>query len=342
MIFEPLDFYNGTFIVSKPPLINLSPRPSLLPFISDGHLALLLPLIAYWSYGLFFYYIDTHDIFLQYRLHTPAELAKKNKCSLRQVVQSVIMQHVIQTSVGLLLVDYFDPVEMAGMEDFELWKIQNFFALSCGLGPAGIVKSFPLLSSVLQLLGLASQRLSLPAAQVVYYIVMPFLKLFAAFLIIDTWQFTLHYIMHSYSFLYRNLHSVHHRLYIPYAFGALYNSLLEGFLLDTLGTGLAHMAVHLSNRESIILYTFSTLKTIDDHCGYELPYDPFQKLFPNNAVYHDIHHQHFGIKTNYAQPFFTFWDKLCGTRYAEIEKYEAEQKRIRLEKYAKYLEQKTK
>lgn len=129
----------------------------------------------------------------------------------------------------------------------------------------------------------------------------------------------LHRYMHLNSFLYRHLHSVHHRLYVPYAFGALYNSLLEGFLLDTLGTGIAHISTGLSARESMILYTFSTLKTVDDHCGYELPFDPFQKLFPNNAAYHDIHHQHFGIKTNYAQPFFTFWDTWYGTRYPDTE-----------------------
>ena len=35
----------------------------------------------------------------------------------------------------------------------------------------------------------------------------------------------------------------------------------------------------------------------------------------NNAAYHDIHHQHWGIKTNFAQPFFTFWDSLLDTKY---------------------------
>lgn len=33
----------------------------------------------------------------------------------------------------------------------------------------------------------------------------------------------------------------------------------------------------------------------------------------NNAEYHDIHHQSWGIKTNFSQPFFTVWDRALGT-----------------------------
>ena len=97
--------------------------------------------------------------------------------------------------------------------------------------------------------------------------------------------------MHMNTYLYKKLHSVHHRLYVPYAFGALYNHPLEGFLLDTLGAGIAEFIVGMSTREAMFLFTVSTLKTVDDHCGYSLPYDPLQMFSPNNADYHDIHHQ---------------------------------------------------
>lgn len=59
----------------------------------------------------------------------------------------------------------------------------------------------------------------------------------------------------------------------------------------------------------------STIKTVDDHCGYSLPWDPIQHISGNNAAYHDIHHQSWGIKTNFSQPFFTFWDALLGTMW---------------------------
>lgn len=62
-------------------------------------------------------------------------------------------------------------------------------------------------------------------------------------------------------------------------------------------------------------FVFSMMKTVDDHCGYKLPFDPLQRISSNNAAYHDIHHQSWGIKTNFSQPFFTIWDRILGTRW---------------------------
>jgi len=111
-------------------------------------------------------------------------------------------------------------------------------------------------------------------------------------------------------------HSRHHRLYVPYAYGALYNHPFEGFLLDTCGAGLAYLVTGLTPRQAICFFTGSTIKTVDDHSGYALPWDPLQRLTSNNAGYHDVHHQSWGIKTNFSQPFFTFWDRLLGTQWA--------------------------
>lgn len=97
--------------------------------------------------------------------------------------------------------------------------------------------------------------------------------------------------MHNVPYLYRNFHSWHHRLYVPYAFGALYNHPLEGFALDILGTAMAHSLSFMTTRQAVLLFTFTTAKTVDDHCGWRLPWDPMQILFSNNADYHDIHHQ---------------------------------------------------
>jgi len=60
----------------------------------------------------------------------------------------------------------------------------------------------------------------------------------------------------------------------------------------------------------------STIKTVDDHCGYAFPWDPLQHITSNNATYHDVHHQSWGVKTNFSQPFFTFWDRFLGTAWA--------------------------
>lgn len=110
-------------------------------------------------------------------------------------------------------------------------------------------------------------------------------------------------------------HSRHHRLYVPYAFGALYNHPVEGFLLDTAGTGIAFLVTGMTNRQAMWFFTCSTIKTVDDHCGYAFPWDPLQHFTSNNAAYHDIHHQSWGIKTNFSQPFFIFWDRLLNTQW---------------------------
>jgi sterol desaturase/sphingolipid hydroxylase (fatty acid hydroxylase superfamily) len=59
----------------------------------------------------------------------------------------------------------------------------------------------------------------------------------------------------------------------------------------------------------IMLTWYNTISTT-----VSFPFDPLQALFGNNAAYHDIHHQQFGIKRNYSQPYFTHWDTLLKTR----------------------------
>lgn len=99
----------------------------------------------------------------------------------------------------------------------------------------------------------------------------------------------MHRTAHQITFLYRTIHSWHHRLYVPYSFGALYNHPIEGFVLDTCGSGIAHMMSGLTLRQATLFFVVSTLKTVDDHCGFAFPWDPLQHLFGNNADYHDIH-----------------------------------------------------
>ncbi|CAI5756770.1 unnamed protein product [Candida verbasci] len=290
--------------------INIIKKPELIPGIPDGIVALIAPIIAYWSYSTFFHLIDVYELAEKYRIHPSEEELKRNKVTVNEVIKDVILQHCIQTIVGLI-VYYFDPIPMTGFEMFEMWKLKQ---------------EWPSVSDNL-----------------IYFYYMygkSTIKLMIAITIIDSWQYWLHRIMHMNKTLYRRFHSRHHRLYVPYAFGALYNDPLEGFLLDTLGTGVASLSTGLTHRECILLYTFATLKTVDDHCGYKLPFDIFQIIFPNNAVYHDIHHQQWGIKSNFSQPFFTIWDVLFGTNYKFVKEYKELQNNITLEKYQEFLKTK--
>ena len=103
---------------------------------------------------------------------------------------------------------------------------------------------------------------------------------------------------------------------MPYAYGALYNHPVEGFVLDTVGASIAFLISGMSARQGLVFFCVSTVKTIDDHCGYALPFDPLQLFTSNNAGYHDIHHQSWGIKSNFSQPFSTFWDRFFGTEWS--------------------------
>ncbi|CEP63753.1 sphingosine hydroxylase LALA0_S09e01728g [Lachancea lanzarotensis] len=292
------------------PLEQVQEQKSLISWLTDGQLSLVLPVVAYWSFSMFFHVIDTFELAERFRIHPPEEVQKRNKASRKEVLGEVLLQHMIQSVTGLAML-YMDPAPSTGFEQRAMWELRQ-------LAPSWVPNR---------------------AIYVGYTYGISLAKVFVGFCIIDSWQYWLHRLMHTNKTLYRLYHSRHHRLYVPYAYGALYNSPLEGFLLDTLGTGIAAILTRLTHREQVILFTFATLKTVDDHCGYALPWDPFQWIFPNNAVYHDIHHQQFGIKTNYAQPFFTIWDQVCGTKFHDLEKYEHAQRRITIDKYKEFLSQ---
>lgn len=337
---------NATYFALPPlPAYKLEPQQPLISWLPDAYLTLALPVIAYWAVSLFFHCIDELDLFPQYRLHTPAEVLKRNHVSRWDVFRDVIIQQVIQTAVGVGLT-VFDPEPTIGKEEYDIaWWAQNLRLLqtaiptvlaTLGLDAKSIAdnlaSSHATFASVIaggiypdlnQTIGVLGEQVTAPAfahwelvaAKGVYHYGIPALQFLLAIMIVDTWQYFLHRAMHMNKWLYVTFHSRHHRLYVPYAYGALYNHPFEGFLLDTLGTGIAYLVSGMTVRQSMWFFTMSTIKTVDDHCGYAFPWDPLQHLTSNNAGYHDVHHQSWGIKTNFSQPFFTFWDGLLGTKW---------------------------
>ncbi|XP_020580949.1 sphinganine C4-monooxygenase 1-like [Phalaenopsis equestris] len=139
------------------------------------------------------------------------------------------------------------------------------------------------------------------------------IQIFVAMVAMDTWQYFVHRYMHQNKFLYRHIHSQHHKLVVPYAIGALYNHPLEGLLLDTFGGALSFLISGMTAQTAVFFFCFAVIKTVDDHCGLWLPGNIFHILFQNNTAYHDIHHQLQGSKYNYSQPFFSIWDRVLGT-----------------------------
>ncbi|CAK4031117.1 Sphingolipid C4-hydroxylase sur2 [Lecanosticta acicola] len=338
---------NTTSYSDLPPLpdYTLKPLPPVIPGFPDEYLTVALPIIAYWGVSMLFHCIDEWDLFPQYRLHTPAEVLKRNHVSRWDVFRDVILQQIIQTIVGLGLA-LTEPPPMYGKEDYDVaWWAQNVrlaqraipailavlgmdakamannmissHAILAGAISGGI---YPQLTQNVTLMGEtmpapAFAHWELLTAKALYHILIPACQFLLAITIVDTWQYFLHRAMHMNKWLYTTFHSRHHRLYVPYAYGALYNHPFEGFLLDTLGAGIGYLVSGMTCRQSMWFFTMSTIKTVDDHCGYSFPWDPLQHLTSNNAGYHDVHHQSWGIKTNFSQPFFTFWDTLLGTKW---------------------------
>ncbi|KAK4230788.1 sphingolipid C4-hydroxylase [Podospora fimiseda] len=337
---------NSTIASGLPPLPTYEIREvdDIFPWISDFWLSCLLPHFAYWVVSLIFHFIDVFDLFPQYRLHTPEEITQRNLASRWQVARDVVIEQIIQIATTAFLSLTEDP-QTTGMENYEVavWATRIRLAQRAlpgalglvGLNAASIAKnmatSYPLLAGALagghypflttQLDGVSGAQVpafaewELLVAKVIYWLIIPGFQMWVAMCFLDTWQYFMHKAMHLNKWMYTNWHARHHRLYVPYAYGALYNHPVEAFVMDTLGASLAYKASFMTPRQGMVFFTSSMMKTVDDHCGYALPWDPLQHITSNNAAYHDIHHQSWGIKTNFSQPFFTIWDRWLGTQW---------------------------
>ncbi|ORY76233.1 hypothetical protein BCR35DRAFT_305868 [Leucosporidium creatinivorum] len=284
-----------TLPLSSYPIYALH-RPSILSTLPDRYLSVFAPFAIYWSFSLFFHFLDSlHLPALQrYKLHEPEEVVSKNRVTVKEVIKAVLVQQVLQTVLGLLWLEEDDPLKGPFRNHKRELQTYGYWVGRVVMGVLGKK--------------MGGQLWKAQGAELtswVYWWGVPIAQyLFAAF-VLDAWQYFWHRYFHTNRFLYRHIHSIHHRLYVPYAFGALYNHPLEGFVLDTLGAALAQSCALMTTRQAI---------TVDDHCGYKFPWDPFQVLFANDCDYHDIHHQIAGLKYNFSQPYFLHFDWLLGTR----------------------------
>lgn len=117
--------------------------------------------------------------------------------------------------------------------------------------------------------------------------------------VLDTVQYFIHRGFHVIPFLYKHVHSVHHRIYVPYAYGAQYNHPLEGGLADAFSGIVAIYLARMTEREAVLLLVFTTYKSVEDHCGYQWTWHPLRFLSNNDAEFHEIHHQVCFFASNY-------------------------------------------
>ncbi|KAI0295358.1 hypothetical protein B0F90DRAFT_1751088, partial [Multifurca ochricompacta] len=256
-------------------------------------LAILAPLPAYWLISGLFHLLDISNwsCLDRYRINDSAEISSRNRATRLQVFRAVILQQVLQTVLG-----YFWVSEAPERVDHVAAMARISRTLSSFFFAPLFSPSHDDSYALLALLKNTTPQL----AYLLYWWLIPAAQLLVAMVVLDTWQYFLHRAMHINKFLYKHLHSVHHRLY--------------GFILDSLGAMLAEAVSRLSPRQATLFFVLSTCKTVDDHCGYRLPFDPLQLFSGNTADYHDIHHQIIGIKSNFSQPWFVHWDVILGTR----------------------------
>lgn len=225
---------NSSLANDLPPLpsYHLTPLPYLLPPIPDKLLTLLLPVVAYWGVSMLFHWIDVKDYFSQYRLHTPAEVLKRNHVSRWEVVRDVVIQQIIQTAVGIAI-GTFEPPDFVGKEDYDvaIWarrirlaqrSLPRLFAM-VGINSVGLAKSmasYPLLAGALAggqyqfltqtIITEAGQKAIAPSfagwellvAKFLYWYLVPALQFALAIFVVDTWQYFLHRAMHMNKWLY--------------------------------------------------------------------------------------------------------------------------------------------
>lgn len=225
---------NASLPLDLPPLpsYTLTPRQPLLPPIPDNILALILPIVAYWTVSMVFHFIDVNDYFPQYRLHTPAELLKRNHVTRWDVVRDVILQQVVQTLAGLV-VAYFDAPEYIGKEEYDVavWArririaqlaLPRLLAL-VGVDSVGLAKNLtghPMLAGALaggkypsltetvildtgaEVVAPAFASWELSVASFIYWYFIPALQFIWAIIVVDTWQYFLHRAMHLNRWLY--------------------------------------------------------------------------------------------------------------------------------------------
>lgn len=119
-----------------------------------------------------------------------------------------------------------------------------------------------------------------------------------------------HRAMH-WKFLYRRIHSVHHRIIVPWAVCAHYMHPVE-FLITVANVLLGPILLG-SHVVTIWLWVlFRQWIAAEGHCGYDFPWNP-SRLFPfyEGSSYHDFHHAKF--QGNYSG-FTGYLDRIFGTR----------------------------
>jgi 4-alpha-methyl-delta7-sterol-4alpha-methyl oxidase len=138
------------------------------------------------------------------------------------------------------------------------------------------------------------------------------------FFVLDDFLFYwAHRALHT-PWLFRHVHSVHHRLRTPCAIAGHYFHWSEYLLISSIAiTGPLLIGAHV-----VTIWIWVALRQLEaaiGHSGYEWPFDPLRLVpFYEGVAYHDFHHGSF--VGNYAG-VLGYLDRVCGTRSPGYDDY---------------------
>ncbi|OJJ49090.1 hypothetical protein ASPZODRAFT_1394874 [Penicilliopsis zonata CBS 506.65] len=319
------------------PSCTLRPAEPLLPFVSDLTLSFIVPTVGYWLisgvYLMFelFYGVEDYS-----PLHTPAEKLTRNRATKSHVFYITMRNLVIQNALGWVLARRAGP-DLYGCEDRDVavWAmrlrslqqwIPSLLALAGIDGKSAasrVSHSMPALAQVLAGGGQAGEfspflaRWELSLAHLLYYYLVPTMQFVSGYMILDTYQYFAHRMLHQNRWLYRVVHSVHHHLVVPYPWSAFYAHIIEALAVGVGSATLAFTLTGMTLRQGMWFGMGAIFNEINSHTGYDFPLSP-GRLLGTSPIFHDLHHQSWGVKYNFG--FYTlFWDWLCGTLWMEDE-----------------------
>ena len=131
-----------------------------------------------------------------------------------------------------------------------------------------------------------------------------------SFVYLDDFLFYwMHRAMHG-QWLYKRIHSWHHRIVTPWAITGNFMHPLEYAL-----TGSCALIGPLLLGSHVVVvwvwFVYRQWEAAEGHCGYEFPWSPTHLLpFNDGAAHHDAHHAK--VRGNYAG-FLPLWDGVFGT-----------------------------
>ncbi len=182
------------------------------------------------------------------------------------------------------------------------WPSLGRLAINSLLSFLGLVLAWPLMRHLSGIHMGALPPWYVMVAQIAFFIVLD-----------DFLYYWMHRTLHT-PWLYKHVHSVHHRITIPFALTGNYMHAVEFVATSTLVLiGPSLVGAHVVTLWAWII--FRQFEAADGHCGYDVPWNPGLLVpFYKGAAYHDFHHRRFF--GNYAG-FFAYLDKLFGGTYSK-------------------------